>query len=93
MWTLFSAVAFAAGYAASIYSWSRIKLWVNGAQTEIANLEAKAAALRRRCDMWVKVKACCLHSLTMAWSYCPPASPARRCRGAISSPMRRAIQI
>jgi hypothetical protein len=20
--------------------------------------------------MWVKVKACCLHSLTMAWSYC-----------------------
>ena len=20
--------------------------------------------------MWVKVKTCCLHSLTMAWSYC-----------------------
>ena len=20
--------------------------------------------------MWVKVKACCLHSLTIAWSYC-----------------------
>jgi hypothetical protein len=33
-------------YSASIYSWSRIKLWVNGAQTEIANLEAKAAALK-----------------------------------------------
>jgi hypothetical protein len=46
VWTLFNAVVFAAGYAASIYSWSRIKLWVNGAQTEIANLEAKAAALK-----------------------------------------------
>jgi hypothetical protein len=46
MWTLFNAVVFAVGYAASIYSWSRIKLWVNGAQTEIVNLEAKAAALK-----------------------------------------------
>jgi hypothetical protein len=46
MWTLFNAVVFAAGYAASIYSWCRIELWVNGAQTEIANLEAKAAALK-----------------------------------------------
>jgi uncharacterized membrane protein (UPF0182 family) len=46
MWTLFTAVVFVAGYATSIYSWSRIKLWVNGTQTEIANLEAKAAALK-----------------------------------------------
>jgi hypothetical protein len=46
MWALLSAVVFAAGYAAPIYSWSRIKLWVNGAQTEIGHLEAKAAALK-----------------------------------------------
>jgi hypothetical protein len=46
MWPLFDVVVFAAGYAASIYSWSRIKLWVNGARTEIVNLEAKVAALK-----------------------------------------------
>jgi len=46
MWTIFDALVFAAGYAASIYSWSQIKLWVNGAQAEIASLEAKAAALK-----------------------------------------------
>jgi hypothetical protein len=46
MWTMFDAVVLAAGYVASIYTWPRIKLWVNGAQTEIASLEAKAAALK-----------------------------------------------
>ena len=46
MWTVFDAVVFAAGYAISIYSWPRIKLWVNGAETEVTSLEAKAAALR-----------------------------------------------
>jgi hypothetical protein len=46
MWTFFDAVVFAAGYIASIYSWPRIKVWVNGAQAEIASLEAKAAALK-----------------------------------------------
>jgi hypothetical protein len=39
-------VSFAAGYIASIYSWPRIKLWVNGAKAEIAGLEARAAALK-----------------------------------------------
>jgi hypothetical protein len=34
------------GYAASIYFWPRIKLWVNGAPTEIASLEARATALK-----------------------------------------------
>lgn len=43
---LFDAVIFAAGYVASIYSWPKIKLWVNGAQAEIASLEGKAAALK-----------------------------------------------
>jgi hypothetical protein len=46
MWTVFDAVVLAAGYVASIYTWPRIKLWVNGARTEIASLEAKAAALK-----------------------------------------------
>ena len=46
MWSLFDAVLFVAGYAASIYSWPKIKVWVNGAQAEIANLEARVAALK-----------------------------------------------
>jgi hypothetical protein len=46
MWTVFDVAVFAAGYAISTYSWPRIKLWVNGAQTEIASLEARAAALK-----------------------------------------------
>lgn len=46
MWPLFDAVVFAAGYVASIYSWPRIKLWVNGAQAEISRLEATASALK-----------------------------------------------
>jgi hypothetical protein len=46
LWNVFDAIIFAAGYIASIYSWSRIKLWINGAQTEIASLEAKLAVLK-----------------------------------------------
>jgi hypothetical protein len=46
MWTVFDAVVFVVGYVASIYSWPAIKLSVNGARTEIASLEAKAAALK-----------------------------------------------
>ena len=46
MWNFFDVVLFAAGYVVSIYSWSKIKIWVNGAQAEVANLEAKAAALK-----------------------------------------------
>ena len=46
MSTLFDAVIFAAGYVASIYSWPKIKLRVNGAQAEIASLESRAAALK-----------------------------------------------
>ncbi len=46
MWTIFDAVVLAAGYVASIHTWPRIKLWVNGAQTEVASLEARAAALK-----------------------------------------------
>jgi hypothetical protein len=46
MWTTFDAAVLVVGYIASIYSWPKIKLWVNGAQIEIANLEAKAATLK-----------------------------------------------
>jgi hypothetical protein len=46
MWNFFDAIIFAAGYAISIYSWPRIKLWINGAQIEIASLEAKVAAIK-----------------------------------------------
>jgi hypothetical protein len=46
MSTLFDTAVFVAGYAASIYSWPRIKLWVNGVESEVASLEAKAAALK-----------------------------------------------
>ena len=46
MWMFFDAVVFAVGYVASIYSWPRIKIWVNGAEAEITSLEAKAVALR-----------------------------------------------
>jgi hypothetical protein len=46
MWTSLDVVMLAAGYVASIYTWPRVKLWVNGARTEIASLEARAAALK-----------------------------------------------
>ena len=46
MWTFFDAVLFVAGYVASIYSWPKIKVRVNGARAEIANLEARVAALK-----------------------------------------------
>ena len=70
MWILFDAAVFIAGYAASIYSWPRIKVVNNGAQAEIATLEARLPRSRRLSDHVVRGQACCLHSLTMAWSYC-----------------------
>jgi len=42
----FTSLAFAGGYAASIYTWPWIRAKVTGARAEIANLEAKAAALK-----------------------------------------------
>jgi hypothetical protein len=40
-----SIAAFAGGYAAAIYTWGRLKVWVNGAQAEAARLKARADAL------------------------------------------------
>jgi hypothetical protein len=36
---------FAGGYVGSVYSWPKLKIWVNGAQAEIMSLRAKADAL------------------------------------------------
>lgn len=37
--------AFIGGYAASIYTWPKVKVLVNGAQYEAAALKAKADAI------------------------------------------------
>jgi hypothetical protein len=39
-------LASAGGYAASIYTWSTIKVWANGAYIEARALETRAAQLR-----------------------------------------------
>jgi len=47
--TIFLVVlAFAGGYAASIYTWPTIKVWANGAYIEARALETKAAQLRAK---------------------------------------------
>jgi hypothetical protein len=40
-----ASAVFATGYVASIYTWPSIKVWVNGAESEAAKLEARADAL------------------------------------------------
>jgi hypothetical protein len=42
---IFDVLFVAAGYVASIYTWPRVKLLINGAQIEAAKLRAKADAL------------------------------------------------
>ena len=41
-------LAFAAGYAASVYSWSTARAWLTGAETEIRALEDKLNALKAK---------------------------------------------
>lgn len=41
-------VAFAGGYAASIYTWPKLMVWVNGVEAEIQVFEAKIAALKAK---------------------------------------------
>ena len=48
MWMSFDAVLLVAGYVAAIYSWPKIKVWINGVSTEAANLRQKAARLEAR---------------------------------------------
>lgn len=42
---IFPIAMFAGGFAASIFTWPKLKLWANGAMTEATNLRAKAAAI------------------------------------------------
>ena len=39
-------LTFAAGYAASIFTWPKLKQWVNGAEAEIVALKAKIENLK-----------------------------------------------
>ena len=39
-------LAFAAGYTASVYSWSAVRTWLVGAEAEIRALEDKLNALK-----------------------------------------------
>ncbi len=48
MWMFFDAALFVGGYAASIYSWPAVRLWVNGVSAEATSLRAKAAALEAK---------------------------------------------
>lgn len=48
MYALFDVLVFAAGFAASVYSWPLLKVWINGVTAEAASLRAKAAALESR---------------------------------------------
>jgi len=48
MWIFLDTALFAAGYAASIYSWPTIKVWINGVSAEAVSLRAKATALEAK---------------------------------------------
>lgn len=48
MWTLICVVVFAAGYAASVYSWPTINVWINGAAAEADRLRERVARLESR---------------------------------------------
>jgi len=48
MWSFFHVVLFAAGYVVAIYTWSRIKIWINGAAFEAARLRQKALQIEAK---------------------------------------------
>lgn len=48
MWTFFDTALFVIGYAAAIYSWPKIRLWINGIGAEAADLRRKAERLEAR---------------------------------------------
>jgi hypothetical protein len=48
MWNLFDVALFAAGYVVSIYSWPKIRIWINGISAEAADLRQKAAQLEAK---------------------------------------------
>jgi hypothetical protein len=48
MWNVFDVALFAAGYVASIYSWPRIRIWMNGISAEATDLRQRAARLEEK---------------------------------------------
>jgi hypothetical protein len=44
----FICLAFAAGYAASVYSWPALRTWLTGAETELRSLEDKIKTLKAK---------------------------------------------
>lgn len=48
MWILTCIALFAAGYAASVYSWPTIKVWINGVTAEAERLRSRAAKLEAK---------------------------------------------
>lgn len=48
MWILTCFVLFAAGYAASVYSWPTIKVWINGMAAEADRLRDRVAKLEAK---------------------------------------------
>jgi len=42
------AVSFAGGYAASVYTWPTIRIWINGVSAEAAHLRATAQQLETK---------------------------------------------
>ncbi|MBR1142488.1 hypothetical protein [Bradyrhizobium sp. AUGA SZCCT0431] len=48
MWIFFDVLLLISGYVASIYSWPKIKVWINGVSTEAASLRQKAARLEAK---------------------------------------------
>lgn len=48
MWLLACVVLFTAGFATSVYSWPSIKVWINGASTEVERLRNRAVKLEAK---------------------------------------------
>lgn len=41
-------IAFAGGYAASVFTWDKVKVWVVGVETQVRALEGKIKALKAK---------------------------------------------
>jgi len=39
---------FAAGYAASVFTWPKVKEWINGAEAEIEKLKTRIESLKEK---------------------------------------------
>lgn len=41
-------LAFAGGYAAAVFTWDKVKVWVVGVETQVLTLEDKIKALKAK---------------------------------------------